>query len=258
MPERTEYAPGTPNWVDLQTTDQAAAKDFYGGLFGWTYEDTPTGDAPDAPIYSMALRNGKHVAAIAPLGDQAAAGVPPHWNSYVSVSDVDATMSLVEGAGGTVVMAPFDVLDAGRMGVMMDPTGAMIAAWQPKNNIGAQLVNETGAFSWNELVTPDVPKAVGFYNKVFGWEGGAVEGMEYTELKLNGESIAGAMNPPMPGMPPVWGIYFSTDDTDATVEMAKSLGGAVFMEPTDIPPGRFAVLADPQGAMFNVIKMAPR
>jgi predicted enzyme related to lactoylglutathione lyase len=258
MPERSEYAPGTPNWVDLQTTDQDAAKTFYGELFGWTYEDTPTGDAPDAPIYSMAVVKGKHVAAIAPLGDQAAAGVPPHWNSYVSVSDVDATMSLVEPAGGTVVMPGFDVLDAGRMGVMMDPTGAMIAAWQPKNNIGAALVNEAGAFGWNELLTPDVPKAAEFYGKVFGWESSPMEGMPYTELKLNGESIAGAQNPPMPGIPPVWTIYFNTDDTDATVDKAKSLGAAVFVEPTDIPPGRFAVVGDPQGAMFNVIKMAPR
>jgi uncharacterized protein len=253
MPQRTEYAPGTPNWIDLQTTDQADAKQFYGELFGWTYDDLPMGDQG---VYSIAVLKGERVAAIAPLGDQAAAGVPPHWNSYVSVSDVDATMALVEPGGGTVVMEPFDVMDAGRMGVMMDPTGAMIAAWQPKNNIGAGIVNEAGAYSWNELLTPDVPKAVEFYNKVFGWSGGAVEGMEYTEFKLNGESIAGAMNPPMPGIPPAWTIYFSTDDTDATVDKAKSLGAAVFAEPMDIPPGRFAALADPQGAMFSVIKMA--
>jgi hypothetical protein len=252
MPERAEYAPSTPNWVDLQTTDQDAAKRFYGELFGWAFDDMPMGDGA---VYSMAQLKGKDVGAIAPLGDQAAAGVPPHWNSYVSVSDVDASVALVAPAGGTVFMAPFDVLDAGRMAVVADPTGAVIALWQAKNHFGASLVNEAGAYAWNELVTPDVPKAADFYKKVLGWDAQSAPGMEYTEFKVDGASIAGAMNPPMPGMPPFWGIYFSTDDTDATVAKAKLLGGSVIAEPMDIEPGRFAVLADPQGAMFSVMKM---
>lgn len=254
MPERTQYAPGTPSWVDLQTTDQPAAKQFYSELFGWTYEDTPVGD--DA-VYSIALLKGKQVGAIAPLGP-GMEGIPPHWNSYVTVSDVDASAAQVVPAGGQVMMPPFDVMDAGRMAVVADPTGAVINLWQAKNNIGSELVNEAGAFSWNELLTPDVPKAAEFYNKIFGWEANHItEGMDYTEFKLDGNSIAGGMNPPMPGMPPVWTIYFSVDDTDATVAKAQSAGGAVFMPPTEIPPGRFAVLADPQGAVFNVIKMNP-
>jgi hypothetical protein len=255
MPERNEYAPGTPNWVDLQTTDQQAAKQFYGELFGWTFEDMPMGDGN---VYTMARLKGRDVGAIAPLGEQAAAGVPPHWNSYVSVSDVDATAATVAPAGGNVMMPPFDVLDAGRMTVLQDPTGAVIIAWQAKNHIGAGIVNEAGAFSWNELLTPDVPKAAAFYEKVFGWTAEHhTEGMAYTEFKVGGASIAGAMNPPMPGIPPVWTIYFNSDDTDATVAKARQLGATVFAEPTDIPPGRFAVLADPQGAMFNVIRMNP-
>ena len=255
MPERTEYAPGTPSWVDLQTSDQPAAKQFYRELFGWTYDDNPVGDGV---VYSMAVLKGTQVAAISPLGDMAAQGVPPHWNTYVTVSDVDAAAGQVGAAGGQVIAPPFDVMDAGRMAVVADPTGAMLNLWQAKNNIGAGLVNEAGAFSWNELLSPDMPKAAEFYNKIFGWEANHItEGMEYWEFKLNGESIAGGMNPPMPGIPPVWTIYFSVDDTDATVAKAQSLGGAVFMPPTEIPPGRFAVLADPQGAVFNVIKMNP-
>jgi len=254
MPERKEYAPGTPSWVDLQTTDQAAAKSFYGQLFGWTYEDNPTGSEPDAAIYSMAVLKGQHVAAIAPMppgGD----GIPPHWNSYVTVADVDASAGVAAKAGGTVLMPAMDVMDAGRMAVIADPTGGVIALWQAKNNIGAQLVNEAGTFSWNELITPDVPKAAAFYKQLFGWDAAPTPDGSYTEFKLDGQSIGGAMNPPMPGIPTVWGIYFSTDDCDATVEKAKSLGGAVFNGPMDIEPGRFAVLADPQGAMFNVITM---
>jgi predicted enzyme related to lactoylglutathione lyase len=252
MPERNEYPPGTPNWIDLQTSDQKAAKTFYGSLFGWTFDDLPIDENTS---YSMAMLKGRQAAAIAPLGDMAAQGVPPHWNSYVSVSDVDATAALVAPAGGTVMMPPFDVMDAGRMCVIADPTGAVINVWQAKNNIGAGIVNETSAWSWNELMTPDVPKAAAFYNKVFGWTANEYgPDANYTELKVDGQSIAGAMNPPMPGIPPVWGIYFSVDDCDASVEKAKSLGAAVFAGPTDIEPGRFAALADPQGAMFSIIK----
>ncbi len=190
MPERKEYAPGTPSWVDLQTTDQAAAKTFYGELLGWSYDDQPVDEA-NGVFYSMAKVKGHDVAAIAPM-PPGGGDVPPHWNTYVTVTDVDATTALVDKAGGTVIAPPFDVLDAGRMSVLQDPTGAFINTWQAKNSIGATLVNETGAFGWNELLTPDVPKAAAFYNKLFGWEANTLEmpGMEYTELKLNGEPVA--------------------------------------------------------------------
>jgi len=256
MPERTSYASGTPNWVDVQTTDTNAAKQFYGSLFGWSFVDNPI-DEENGVYYSIATIRDLDVAAVAPLGDQAAAGVPPHWNSYVNVDDVDAIAAKVEAAGGALHAPPFDVMDAGRMAVVQDPTGAIILLWQAKGNIGAKLVNEAGTFSWSELVTPDIPKAADFYNALLGWttlthgEGAGA----YTEFQLDGRSIAGAMNPPMPGIPPLWGVYFTVDDCDATVEKAKSLGGALFAGPMDIEPGRFAVLADPQGAMFNVITM---
>lgn len=256
MPERTKYAPGTPSWTDLQTTDPGAAKSFYAALFDWEFEDLPTGhDADGNPaFYSMARKNGKDVAAIAPLPMP---GVPPHWNTYITVVDVDATAAQVAGAGGTVVMDAFDVMDAGRMALVADPTGAMFCLWTAKNSIGAHLVNEHGTLSWNELMTADVPAAAAFYEKLLGW-GANTQGtpeMEYTEFKLGDRSIGGAMKPPMPGMPSVWGIYFATDDTDKTAELATANGGTVIQGPMDIEPGRMAVLADPTGAMFSVIKM---
>jgi predicted enzyme related to lactoylglutathione lyase len=257
MPERTEHAPGTPSWVDLQTSDTNAAKAFYAALFDWDFEDLPVGNDADGnpAFYSMARKNGKDVAAIAGLQMP---GIPPHWNTYVTVADVDATAAQVAAAGGTVVADAFDVMDAGRMAVIADPTGAMFNLWTPKNSIGAELVNEHGTLSWNELMSPDVPAAATFYNKIFGWGTNTMgEGdQQYTEFKLGDRSVGGGMKPPMPGMPSVWGIYFATDDTDKTVEIAKSKGATVFQEPMDIPPGRMAVLADPTGAMFSVIKMA--
>lgn len=257
MPDRTKYAAGTPSWVDLQTSDPAGAKPFYAALFGWDYDDLPVGEDPQGnpAFYSMAKKNGKEVAAIAPLPME---GVPPHWNTYVTVADVDATAKQVAGAGGSLMGEPFDVMDAGRMAIVADPTGAMFCIWQAKNSIGAQLVNEHGTLTWNELMTPDVDAATAFYEKLFGWKPNNVgtPGMEYTELKLGDRGIGGAMKPPMPGMPAAWGVYFAVDDCDKAAEISASKGGSVMQPPTDIPPGRFSVLVDPAGAFFNVIKMA--
>ena len=251
MPDRTQHAPGTPSWVDLQTSDQAGAKAFYSALFGWEYDDQAMGN--DA-VYSMAQKNGKHVAAIAPLP---MIGVPPHWNTYVTVADVDATAAQVAGAGGSTMGDPFDVMDAGRMAVVADPTGAMLCIWQPKNHIGASLVNEHGTLCWNELMTPDLDAALPFYEKLFGWKRNRLpmDTMEYNELQLGGRGIGGAMKPPMEGMPPVWGVYFAVDDCDKAAEVAAANGGTVMQPPTDIPPGRMAVIVDPAGAIFSVLKL---
>src|SRR5690242_2476573 len=165
MPARDSYAQGTPNWVDLQTSDQAAAKAFYTHLFGWTYDDQPM---PDGQVYSMAVLRGHQVAAIAPQPPElAAAGAPPMWNTYLAVDSADEATARAEAAGGTVAMAPFDVMDAGRMSFVLDPSGAAVALWQADKHIGATLVNEPGAVIWNELIT-DNPAAVSFYEQVLG------------------------------------------------------------------------------------------
>jgi uncharacterized protein len=255
MAERTEYAPGIPNWVDLQTSDQAGAKEFYTALFGWSYDDQPI---DENSVYSMSTIRGKHAAAIAPLPPQQ--GIPPHWNTYVAAADVDATVGRVSGAGGTVVMPPMDVMDAGRMAVIADPTGAMICVWQAKNNIGAQVVNEPGAFTWSELSTSDVDTAGAFYSKVFGWTPQQpFPDMDYTVFQNGDRVIGGAMKSPVEGMPSYWLVYFDVDDTDATVQTARGKGATIMVEPTDIPEvGRFAVITDPQGATFGVIKSIER
>lgn len=252
MPERTEYAPGTPSWVDIQTSDPDAAKRFYGALFGWEYDDRPV---PQGGVYSMAQIRGRNVAAVAPLppGQE----VPPHWNSYVTVADVDATAARVADTGGTLLMPPFDVMDAGRMALVQDPTGGVVALWQAKNDIGAQLVNEHGSLCWNELHTPDVATASAFYSQLLGWQPTAMPDMgEYRVFMLGENGIAGAMPPAVPGMPAAWLVYFAVDDAEAAVATAKQLGGTVLAEPTDIPVGRMAMLADPQGAVFAIIRLA--
>lgn len=258
MPERTEYTHGTPSWIDLMTTDVDGAKAFYADLFGWNYEDNET-DQPGV-TYTMARRNGKDAAGMgAQNPEQTEMGIPPLWNSYVTVDDVEATVARVEGAGGRIMAPPFDVMEAGRMAVIVDPTGAVLSLWEAGENIGSEVVNEHGALTWNELLSPDVEKAAAFYAELFGWSTETMDMGEmgtYTVFTLGGDQVAGAMAPPMEGMPAMWGVYFHVDDCDGTVAKATAAGASVLMEPTDGPPGRMASLSDPQGAAFSVIQPA--
>ena len=253
MPVRTSYAQGTPNWVDLQTTDQAAAKAFYGSLFGWSYDDQPM---PPNGVYSMAKLGEGYVAAIAPQSPElAAAGAPPVWNTYLAVDSADDAVSKVEAAGGQVAMAPFDVMDAGRMAFVMDPSGAAVAFWQAGQHIGASLVNEPGTVMWNELITTD-PSAVAFYEQVLGLTTSVMDmgTGEYTIFEAAGQQVGGSTPPQMPGTPNHWHVYFAVADADAFVTKVTELGGSILVEPFDTPVGRMAVLRDPQGATFSIIQ----
>ncbi|MCU1398499.1 MAG: hypothetical protein JWN62_1608 [Acidimicrobiales bacterium] len=261
MSLRASYEPGTPSWVDLSTTDQAASKAFYGALFGWSYDDMGVGDDV---FYSMATIRGSNVAAIGPQqAEQTAAGVPSHWQMYITVPDVDAAAAVVEGAGGVLMMPPFDVMDAGRMAVVADPAGAVFMLWTANQNPGAGRVNEPGAFTWSELVAPPNELTASFYETVTGLKmlsATMSNGSGYDGFSLDGTEatmLAGALPPPMDGIPPHWAIYFGAADVDDTAARATALGGTVLVEPFDIPVGRIAVLADPQGAMFNLFSMEP-
>ena len=257
MPIRTSYAQGTPNWMDLQTSDQDAAKAFYAGLFGWTYDDQPM---PQGPVYSMAMLGGQQVAAIAAQSPElAAAGAPPMWNTYLAVDSVDEAVGKVEAAGGKVGMAPFDIMDAGRMAFVLDPAGAAVALWQANQHIGATLVNEPGTVTWNELVTTD-PGVVKFYADVLGMTASTMDmgGGPYTVFEAGGQMVGGTTAPQMPGVPNHWHVYFEVADADAAAAKAAELGGTVMVAPFDIPVGRIAVLGDPQGAVFSILKSAPQ
>ncbi len=257
MPTRTSYAQGTPNWVDLQTSDQDAAKAFYSGLLGWTYDDQPT---PQGPVYSMAMLGGHPVAAIAPQSPElAAAGAPPMWNTYLAVDSVDDAVTKVEAAGGKVAMAPFDVMDAGRMAFVLDPAGAGVALWQANQHIGAMLVNEPGTVIWIELITTD-PGVVSFYAAVLGLTTSTMDmgAGAYTLFEVDGQMVGGTIAPQMPGVPNHWHVYFAVADANATVAKVAELGGAVVAEPFDTPVGRMAVISDPQGAVFSIMQPAPQ
>jgi predicted enzyme related to lactoylglutathione lyase len=255
MPERTSYVQGTPNWVDLQTPDQAAAKAFYAGLFGWAYDDQPMSEGQ---VYSMAMLDGKNVGAIAPQSPElAAAGAPPMWNTYLAVDSVDDAASKVEAAGGKVLMPPFDVMDSGRMTFVADPGGATAGLWQAGSHIGASLVNEPGTVIWNELITADA-SAAAFYEQVIGLTTAtmSMEGEEYTLFRADGQDVGGTTAPQEPGVPSHWHVYFAVTDADASVAKATGLGGSLQTEPFDSPVGRIATVRDPQGAVFSIIQPA--
>ena len=256
MAERTKHEPGTFSWVELATRDSAAAKRFYTSLFGWGVDEMPVGDGT---TYTMLTKNGKRVGALYQMSAQQQ-GVPPHWNSYVTVASADDSAARAKKLGGNVMLEPFDVLDAGRMTVVADPTGAVFSLWQPKRHIGADLVNEPGAFCWNELYTTDPNKAADFYMGLFGWTKDArhMDYGEYVIFNRGGRQMCGMMQIPKEWgpVPPHWLVYFAVDDCDASVAKATSLGAKAMMPPMDIENvGRFAMLTDPEGAGFAVIKL---
>jgi uncharacterized protein len=250
MGERTKYSPGTFSWTDLTTTDQDAAKQFYGRLFGWTAVDYPVGEGV---VYSMMQIDGKDVAAISPQPQaQADAGVPPVWNSYVTVESADTAAERAQKLGGTVHAPAFDVMDVGRMAVIQDPQGAFFMAWEPKQHIGAALVNAPGALCWNELASVDPDVSADFYRELFGWKIEAFEGMQMTYLGIQNSDghSNGGIRSAMENEPTYWLVYFGTADPDADVAKAAELGATVLAPPTDIGVGKIAVLQDPQGAVF--------
>ncbi len=254
MAEARTYAPGTPVWVDLATKDMDGSKQFYSGLFGWTPEVTSD---PQAGGYAMFKRSGSDVAGVGPTQspDQ-----PTAWAVYIGTGSADESARKVEAAGGKVVAPPFDVLDAGRMAVFQDPAGAFISVWQPMNMQGASVVREPNSLGWVELNSRDLEGVRPFYRSVFGWgekTSPMGEGMgSYTEWQVDGQSVAGAMSMP-PGVPAqvpsFWMVYFQVDDIDAATQKANGLGARTQMGPAEYPGGRYAVLQDPQGAIFGLI-----
>ena len=259
MAEFSSHIPGTFCWPELATTDQKGAVAFYRGLFGWDLNEQPIGPTE---TYSMFQLRGKEVAAAYTMRpEERQHGAPPHWNNYVTVTNVDEAVKKAEGLGAKVFAPPFDVMDVGRMAVLQDPTGAVFQVWQAKKHIGARILNEPGALCWTELTTSDTKAAEKFYTQLFGWtpkHGAPGAPMEYTEFSVAGTPSIGMMAKPkdMPAhIPSYWMPYFQVTSVDASASKAKELGGKVMVGPQDIPDaGRFAILVDPQGAVFAVFQ----
>jgi predicted enzyme related to lactoylglutathione lyase len=280
MPERDGYIPGVPCWVDTSQPDPEAAVDFYGGLFGWEFEDVMPPESERK--YFIARLGGGDVAAVGSI----AAGAPPMamWNTYVWVESADQAASKVLAAGGKALMDPFDVMNSGRMAVFADPEGAAFCVWQAKEHKGARIVNDAGSLNFNGLNTRDVAGAKSFYGSVFGWqtltlEGGAQmwtlpgygdhleeDNPDFRKQMAAGgapagfEDVVASINPipdNQPEVPAHWNVTFAVDDADATAAKATELGGRVIAPPFDAPWVRMTVIADPQGATFIASEFVP-
>jgi hypothetical protein len=245
-----------PAWIDLSSDDPAASRAFYGTLFGW---ETDVSDDPEFGGYGIARLpdGGEDVAGI---GTKMSPDGPSFWALYIGTDDAEAVGEAVKAAGGIVIMPAFDVGDMGRIGVFQDPTGAFISVWEPAGE-GSFRTGEPGTFTWGELSAREITKAHDFYPKVFGWDVttssmGEGEG-DYTEFQIDGQSILGGMEMPdgVPAqVPSYWMVYFAVDDVDAEFKRAAELGGTGIVPAVDFPGGRFAIVTDPQGAMFGLLK----
>jgi uncharacterized protein len=244
------FSPGMPMWLDLGTTDLEASKNFYGRLFGWEFEDL----GPEAGGYNFARIGGKMVCGIGPAQDPAHGSF---WGVVFHTDNTDETVAKAEAAGAKVLTPPMDVMASGRMAVLADTSGAAFSVWQPMGHGGAEVMHEHGTFTWAELSTNDLNAAKAFYPRVLpvtisDYDLG--DGMTYAVFSVNGASVAGAMI--NPSVPPSWGVYFAVDDTDVTADQAIELGATELMR-DNAPPGRLAMLIDPQGAPFAIIKNDP-
>jgi predicted enzyme related to lactoylglutathione lyase len=259
MAQIDKHAPGSFCWIELATSDQPAAKNFYGSLFGWTVQDFPMGPND---FYSMFSLEGRSTgAAYTMRPEQTAQGVPPHWMLYVATDSADESASRASQAGGKVIAPAFDVFDVGRMAVIQDPTGAVFSLWQAKSHAGIGIAGVNGTMCWVDLSTPDPERAKQFYSDVFGWKiepGQDPSG--YLHIK-NGDEFIGGIPPAAfrnPSTPPHWLIYFLVSDCDASTAQAKEMGANVLMPSMTLENvGRWSVVADPQGAVFAIFQAAP-
>ncbi len=253
-----KHPAGSFCWVELATTDQNAAKTFYTSLFGWAVEDNPMG--PD-DFYSMFKLSGRDTgAAYSMRKEQRAQGVPPHWMVYIAVENADKSVAKAAQAGGTVLSPAFDVMDAGRMGVIQDPTGAIFSLWEPKRSQGITIGGDN-SFCWADLSTPNPERASKFYAELFGWQlmKDGKDSSGYIHIK-NGEHFIGGIPPAEhrnPNSPPHWLIYFQVADVQAATAKAGQLGGKVLMPARAMENvGTWSIISDPQGAVSALFKSA--
>ncbi len=249
-------APGTFCWMELQTSDRAGAIAFYGSLFGWGTTDVPVGDGL---VYSMIDLGGKSIGGMWQMGDDTPAGTRPAWRLHIAATDVDESVAHARTLGADVLMEPHDVMDIGRMAVLRDPTGAVIALWEARGFGGFEVVMAPGSLTWAELATHDMAAARDFYSALVGWGSEDLPGpTAYAVFTTEGSTpVAGVMGMDdgfPPDALPAWVPYLAVLDVDDILARAGSIGGRTLMGPMDTPYGRLAVLADPQGAVLSIIR----
>ncbi len=255
MTIKTSYSHGQFCWVDLASHGTSSARQFYAAVFGWTTEVIDTGSGPR---YAHFLSEGHTVTGLGELNQEMRdQGVPPIWNTYIAVDDIEAVLAEVPRLGGTVTVPAMRARDAGSLAFILDPSGGHVGLWQADEHLGSSKVNEPNSFCWNELATRDLKAAMDFYGALLGWSFRKHEKQagEYFIIENQGEDNGGilAMTAEYGDLPPHWMIYFASEDTDASCERVTAAGGQVHLSPFDTEVGRIAVVSDAQGAAFSLI-----
>ncbi|MEU0660556.1 VOC family protein [Streptomyces lavendulocolor] len=257
MTEATRHEPGTPCWVSLMAHRLDATQEFYGELFGWQFEPGPQQLGP----YVRGLLDGREVAGIGQL--PADRDLPTAWTTYLASNDAGGTAEAVRCSGGTVAVGPITAADAGRLVICSDPTGAVFGVWQAAAHLGTGIVGVPGTPAWNELLTQETESVGKFYKTVFGYELDPVVSadLDLVMLKVGDRPVAslhgvGASLPRDRGAH--WMTWFEVADTDAAARRVAELGGQVLQPPRDDQAGQLATVADPEGAVFTIVRSAGR
>lgn len=251
MPVRTSVPLGAPIWIDLATSDLDRAKDFYGRVFGWTFDTA----GPEYGGYVTALLDGRPVAGLMVNDPQWDA--PDAWTTYLHTADIQTTVDKAIAAGGTSCVAPMEVPGKGWMGMITDPAGAFFGLWQPTGHHGYELVDQPGGPVYHQLTASDYRGALDFYRTVFGWDIDTVSDSDefrYSTALFDGAALLGVMDGSgIPGeAPSSWSFFLGADDVDKTVQLIVDNGGSVVRAAEDTPYGRLAAVTDPTGAGFNL------
>lgn len=253
----TRRTPGTPCWVSLMVHDLSAIQDFYSALFGWEFGSGPQHFGP----YVRALLDGQEVAGLGELAPDRQ--LPVAWTTYLATDDADATAEQIRCCGGTVGVGPLEADHEGRMTIASDPQGAIFGVWQGKAMRGTTAAAGPGVPVWNELVTRETATVGTFYQMLFDYKTKAVvsEDLDYLTLSLDGRPVAaihGLGNALPRERGAHWMTYFEVADTDAAARRVTELGGHVLLAPRDATTGRLATVADPEGAVFTIVRSRAR
>jgi predicted enzyme related to lactoylglutathione lyase len=275
MTEARTYPNGVTSWIDVEVDDLEAAKTFYGGLFGWTFDQaTP----PGTPVtYVIAQLDGQDVAGLTGPAEPSGDSGRSTWRTYVAVDDIEAICSAVEGAGGQVIDEPADAGPAGRWVNILDPSGVGLGLWQAGHRLGVQITNTPGAWNFSDLWTDDPGTEQAFYEKVFGWVFLDMGFATMIQVPGYGDHLAATVDPgiherqatappgfadvigglaPTGDLGPHWHVTFTVADRDESVALAESLG-AVVLSSQDTEWTKQAALRDPQGAVFTASQFTP-
>ena len=257
MPVRDSAPLGAPIWIDLATSDLEHAQEFYGAVFGWTFESA----GPDYGGYLNACCQGLPVAGL--MVNDPRWNAPDAWTTYLHTADARTTLAAAAEAGAVMCVQPaepMEIKDKGVMALFSDPTGALVGLWQPAGHRGFEIVNEAGAPVYHQLTTSDYAAALEFYRTVFGWHTETVadtDDFRYSTALFDGEALLGVMDAAVlpAGTPSTWSVFLGADDVDKTVDTIVDRGGSVLRAAEDTPYGRLAAVADPTGAGFNLCSL---